>query len=153
MATGYTQVLGVPSLYRVTRTLGVTQFTTTFDISAEPVAADVVAEVQRLYPSATAAQIRAAAFLKQVDVQNTGYDTADASATTPVSYFEHGDGQATPSPLVTGGATTLQPGIAASYPSPTTRRMTKFYIKASGTPAVAQAVNVIVWFDVAGFGS
>ena len=153
MATGYPQILAVPSLYRVTRTLGVTKFTTAFDISAEPVAADVVAEVQRLYPSATAAQIRAAAFLKQIDVQNTGYDTAGASATTPVLYFEHGDGQATPSPLVTGGATTLQSGIAASYPSPTTRRMTKFYLKASGAPAVAQAVNVIVWFDVAGFGS
>jgi len=153
MATGYTQVLGVPSLYRVTRTLGVTQFTTKFDVSAEPVAADVVAEVHRLYPTATAAQIRAAAIIKQVDVQNTGYDTAGASATTPVTYFEHSDGLATPSPLVTGGATTLQSGIAASYPSPTTRRMTKFYLKASGTPAVAQAVNVIVWFDVAGFGS
>lgn len=153
MATGYPQILAVPSLYRVTRTLGVTQFTTTFDISADPVAADVVAEVQRLYPTASATQIRAAAIIKQVDAQNTGYDTAGASATTPVSYFEHGDGQATPIPLVTGGAITLQSGIAVSCPSPTARRMTKFYLKASGAPAVAQAVNVIVWFDVAGFGS
>ena len=55
--------------------------------------------------------------------------------------------------LQCGGAITLQSGIAVSCPSPTARRMTKFYLKASGTPAVAQAVNVIVWFDVAGFGS
>lgn len=153
MATGYTQVLGVPSLYRIVRTLGVTQFTTTFNLRAADIPADMLAEVRALYPSATATQILAAAIIKQIDVQNTGYDTAGASATTPVTYFEHGDGQATPSPLVTGGAITLQPGIAVSCPSPTARRMTKFYLKASGTPAVAQAVNVIVWFDVAGFGS
>ena len=153
MATGYPQILAVPSLYRIARTLPVTQFTTTFNLRAAEIPADMLAEVRALYPSATATQILAAAIIKQVDVQNTGYDIAGASATTAVTYFEHSDDLATPSPLVTGGATTLQPGIAASYPSSTARRMTKFYLKASGTPAVAQAVNVIVWFDVAGFGS
>ncbi len=153
MATGYPQILAVPSLYRIVRTLPVTQSTTVFDITAEPVAADVLAEVHRLYPSATADQIRRAAIIKQVDVQNTGYDTAGASATTPVTYFEHSDGSTPPGPLVTGGATTLQSGIAVSCPSSTARRMTKFYLKASGTPAVAQAVNVFIWFDVPGFGS
>ena len=153
MPTGYTQVLAVPSLYRIVRTLSVTQSTTVFDITAEPVAADVLAEVHRLYPSATADQIRRAAIIKQVDVQNTGYDTAGAPATTPVTYFEHSDGSTPPGPLVTGGATTLQTGCGASYPSAMARAMRRFWLKASGTPAVAQAVNVIVWFDVAGFGS
>ncbi len=153
MATGYPQILAVPSLYRILRTLSVTESTTVFDISAEPVAADVIAEVRKSYPTASAAQIRAAAIIKQVDVQNTGYDIAGASATTPVTYFEHSDGLATPSPLVSGGATTLQSGTGASYPSATARRMTKFYLKASGTPAQAQAVNVIIGFDVPGFGS
>ncbi len=154
MATGYTNVLAVPSLYRIVRTLSVTESTTVFDLSAEPVAADVLAEVHRLYPTATADQIRRAAIIKQVDVQNTGYDTSGASATTPVAYFEHAaSGPGPDSPLVTGGATTLQSGVGASYPSSTARGMVRFYLKASGTPAVAQAVNVIVWFDVAGFGS
>ena len=153
MATGYPQILAVPSLYRILRTLSVTESTTVFDISAEPVAADVIAEVRKSYPTASAAQIRAAAFLKQVDVQNTGYDTAGAAATTPVTYFEHKDTNTPAGPLVAGGALTLQSGIGASCPSSTARRMTKFYLKASGTPAVAQAVNVIISFDVAGFGS
>jgi len=152
--TGYPQVLAVPSLYRVVRTLSVTQYTTTFDISSAAIAKnDVVAEVQALYPSATATQIRNAAVIKQVDVQNTGYDTAGAAATTPVLYFEHPDTSPTPNPVVTGAATTLQSGSSASYPSPLGRQMKRFYLQASGTPAVAQAVNVIVWFDVPGFGS
>ena len=154
MATGYPQVLAVPSLYRIVRTLSVTQFTTTFNISSAAIAKnDVVSEVQALYPDATADQIRRAAVIKQVDVQNTGYDTAGASATTPVLYFEHPDTSPTPNPVVTGAATTLQPGSSASYPSPAGRGMTTFYLQASGAPAVAQAVNVIVWFDVPGFGS
>lgn len=153
MATGYPQVLAVPSLYRIMRTLPVTQFTTTFNLRAADLPADMLAEVQELYPSATAPQILAAAYIKQVDVQNTGYDIAGASATTAVTYFEHSDGLATPSPLVSGGAITLQSGVAASCPSSTARRMTKFYLKASGTPAAAQAVNVFIWFDVPGFGS
>ena len=153
MATGYPQILAVPSLYRILRTLSVTESTTVFDISAEPVAADVIAEVRKSYPTASAAQIRAAAIIKQVDVQNTGYDIAGASATTAVTYFEHKDTNTPAGPLVAGGALTLQSGIGASCPSSTARRMTKFYLKASGTPAVAQAVNVIISFDVAGFGS
>jgi len=153
MATGYPQVLGVPSLYRIVRTLSVTESTTVFDITAEPVAADVLAEVHRLYPAATADQIRRAAIIKQVDVQNTGSNTAGASATTPVTYFEHSDGSTPSGPLVTGGATTLQTGCGASYPSAMARGMRRFWLRASGTPAVAQAVNVIVWFDVPGFGS
>lgn len=152
-ATGYPQVLAVPSLYRVLRTLPVTESTTVFDISAEPVAADVLAEVQALYPSATADRIRRAAVIKQVDVQNTGYNTSGAAATTPVLYFEHADSSTPAGPQVTGGSTTLQSGSAASYPSSTVRAMRRFYLKASGAPAVAQAVNVIVWFDVPGFGS
>ena len=153
MATGYPQILAVPSLYRILRTLPVTQFTTTFNLLGAEIPADMLAEVRDLYPSATPTQILAAAIIKQVDVQNTGYDIDGASATTAVTYFEHSDGLATPSPLVTNGATTLQSGTGASYPSATARRMTKFYLKASGTPAVAQAVNVIIWFDVPGFGS
>ena len=153
MSTGYPQVLAVPSLYRIVRTLPVTQFTTTFNLQAAPIPADMLAEVRANYASATATQILAAAIIKQVDVQNTGYDIAGASATTAVTYFEHSDGLATPSPLVSGGATTLQSGTGASDPSATARRMTRFWLKASGTPAVAQAVNVIIWFDVPGFGS
>lgn len=151
--TGYPQVLAVPSLYRIVRTLSVTESTTVFDITAEPVAADVLAEVQALYPLATADRIRRAAIIKQVDVQNTGYNTSGASATTPVTYFEHANSSTPAGPQVTGGATTLQSGSAASYPSSTPRAMRRFWLKASGTPAVAQAVNVIVWFDVPGFGS
>ena len=151
--TGYPQVLAVPSLYRIVRTLSVTESTTVFDITAEPVAADVLAEVQALYPSATADRIRRAAIIKQVDVQNTGYSTSGASATTPVLYFEHKDTNTPAGPLVAGGALTLQSGVGASCPSSTARRMTKFYLKASGTPAVAQSVNVIISFDVAGLGS
>ena len=113
----------------------------------------MLAEVHRLYTTATADQIRRAAIIKQVDVQNTGYDTAGASATTAVTYFEHSNGSTPAGPLVTGGATTLQTGCGASYPSAMTRAMKRFWLKASGTPAVAQAVNVIVWFDVPGFGS
>lgn len=153
MATGYPQVLAVPSLYRITRTLGVTQFTTKFNLAAVPAPADVLAEVRTLYPTATQTQILSGIVIKQVDVQNTGYDTAGTAATTPVLYFEHPNTDPTPSPLVTGGANTLYPGTAASYPSATARAMKKFYLQASGTPAVAQAVNVIVWFDVAGLGS
>ena len=152
-ATGYPQVLAVPSLYRVVRTLSVTASTTVFDITTEPVANDVIAEVQALYPSATADRIRRAAVIKQIDVQNTGYNTSGASATTPVLYFEHADSSTPAGPQVTGGATTLQSGSAASYPSSTVRAMRRFYLKASGAPSVAQAVNVIVWFDVPGFGS
>lgn len=151
--TGYPQVLAVPSLYRIVRTLPVTQFTTRFDISADPVGSDVVAEVRALYPDATEDEIRHAAIIKQVDVQNTGYDAAGTAASTPVLYFEHGVGIAVVVPSPSGANTTLQGGASASFPSPTARRMTRFYLKASGTPAVAQAVNVIVWFDVAGFGS
>lgn len=153
MATGYPQILAVPSLYRIVRTLPVTQFTTTFNLRAVPIAADMLAEVRELYPNATETQILAAAIIKQVDVQNTGYDTAGASATTAVTYFEHKDTNTPAGPLVSGGATTLQSGTGASYPSATARRMTRFWLKASGTPAVAQAVNVIIWFDVPGFGS
>lgn len=151
--TGYPQVLAVPSLYRITRTLSVTQFTTVFDLSAQPVGADVLAEVQALYPTASADTIRRNLTIKQVDVQNTGYDTAGAAATTPILYFEHPDSNTPAGPIATGAATTLQTGSAASFPSPAARRMVRFYLKASGSPAVAQAVNVIVWFDVAGFGS
>jgi hypothetical protein len=152
-ATGYPQVLAVPSLYRVVRTLSVTASTTVFDITAAPVANDVLAEVHLHYPSATADQIRRAAIIKQIDVQNTGYNTSGASATTPVLYFEHADSSTPAGPQVTGGATTLYSGSAASYPSSMTRAMSRFYLKAIGAPAVAQAVNVIVWFDVPGFGS
>lgn len=153
MATGYPQILAVPSLYRIVRTLPVTQFTTAFNLRAVPIAADMLAEVRGQYPNATETQILAAAIIKQVDVQNTGYDIAGASATTAVTYFEHANTSPTPGSLVTGGSTTLQSGIGASYPSATARRMTRFYLQASGTPAVAQAVNVIIWFDVPGFGS
>jgi hypothetical protein len=153
MATGYPQILAVPALYRIVRTLPVTQFTTVFNLRAADIPADMLAEVRALYPSATATQILAAAIIKQVDVQNTGYDIEGASATTPVTYFEHKNTSPTPGPLVSGGATTLQSGVGASYPSASTRRMTTFYLQASGAPEVAQAVNAIIWFDVPGFGS
>ena len=153
--TGYPQVLAVPSLYRIVRTLSVTESTTTFDISAEPVGADVVAEVQRLYPTANAALIRSRAIIKQVDVQNTGYNTDGASQTTGIAYYEWpAAGGGTPTgPIATGAQNVLWPGSAASYPSPLAHNLRQFYLQAQGAPAVAQSVNVIVWFDVPGFGT
>ena len=150
---GFPPVLGVPSLYRILRSLPVDGGLTTFDLSAEPVGDDVVAEVQALYPSATANEIRQAAVIKQVDVQNSGYDTAGAAQTVTVNYFEHLSGGIIPGPDPANAKSALPPGTSASYPSPMRRGMERFYLQCSTVPPVAQVVNVIVWFDVPGFGS
>lgn len=157
MATnqGYPPTIAVPGLYRVLRSLSVTSTATVFDISAEPVGADVLAEVLALYPAVTVAQIRAKAVIKQVDVVNTGYNASGASQTTAVAYYEHPNTYpGTPTgPTPNGAQSVLWPGQSASYPSPLGRQFKRLWLQAQGSPAVAQTVNVIVWFDVPGFGT
>lgn len=151
-AFGFPPNSPVPSLYRVLRRLDVTESTYLFNIREQPAADDVLAEVQARFPSATSAQIAAAAVIKQVDIQNTGYDNQEPAATQAafVEYFEHANAGA-PSPAA--ASNTLPPGTSGSYPSPMGREMLTWQARCTAAPANPQRVNAVVWFDVPGLGS
>lgn len=154
---GFPPVLGVPALYRIVRCIPVAGTIVTTVANASPLGADMVAEVKALYPTATEAQIKAAGIVvKQVDVQNTGYDDQGSAQTALVQYIERLStlGNA---PLDASGYNLIPPGSAASYPSPMRRGIPQaakqFSLKCSTPPARPQMVNAIIWFDVPGFGS
>lgn len=151
-AFGFPPNSPVPSLYRVLRKLDLTEATYLFNVRAASVPADVLAEVQALFPTATAAAIAAAAIIKQVDLQNTGYNnqTPPATQTAVVEYFEHASGGA-PSPAQ--ASNTLFPGSSGSYPSPMGREMLTWQARCTAAPANPQRVNATIWFDVPGLGS
>lgn len=154
---GFPPVIGVPALYRIVRCIPVEGTIVTTVANASPLPADMLAEVQALYSSATEQQIKTAGIVvKQVDIQNTGYDDQGSAQTALVEYIERLSviGNA---PLATGGYNLIPPGASASYPSPMRRGIPQaakqFSLKCSTPPARPQMVNAIIWFDVPGFGS
>ncbi len=57
---GFPPVIGVPALYRIVRCIPVEGTIVTTIANASPLPADMLAEVQALYPSATEQQIKTA---------------------------------------------------------------------------------------------